>query len=234
MSEESESLTAGSKTMSEELYQAMPIVWSICSWCLNGDILLLLFIFSLAVAEWFTTVAIVGWLSPYFWFIYLVVLAGINFFMGIGVLAYLGYFHHHTKRFPERVSAYLSGMFVAYFLIIAVVTSFLWGFSLDVWTDCVNDAGFVGTTFVLPAAYNGPQMTCYITIQNVLEMIILAAGALSVFSVYFRFRLWQFFDYGFMEAKILHPESWFKSKSNIKNVGSNQNAVKKTKRTLVL
>lgn len=152
--------------------------------------LLVAFIFSLTAAEWFTNVEVTGWLSPYFWWIYLISLAGVEFLTATALLLYTYYFKY-KKGLPLFVRGYFGDAYAGVWCISAMVNTFLFGFAYDLYVDCISGKGFfAGSNIELGVAYDANVSTCYARTNIINMAIIIASGALLVWYVIARYHLW--------------------------------------------
>jgi hypothetical protein len=201
----------------------LPHYWPFFSVLYWINVILVAFIFSLTVAQWFTNVEVTGWLSPYFWFIYLISLAGIEILGGLALIWYTWYKRHRRSEIPGYVRGYFSGVYAIIWVVSGFVNTMLFGFAYDLYVDCIEGAGFFASpgNIVLGVAYDVNVATCY-TRTSIINVIIFCVTGLEL-AWYFvaRYYVWNT-PYMFMPldeiAPFMHTDSKKPSKKNSSSI----------------
>lgn len=151
--------------------------------------ILILFMFSLNVAQWFTNVAVTGWLSPYFWWIFFVSLAGIEIVLSILVFAAWLYRKYRKTDIPHKIRSHFAWAHIFIWLTCAAVLLFLFGFAYDWYNRCLGF--FAGSTnVVLGVAYDANVSQCYDQVNVITMANIIATAGLFLWNVMAYARIW--------------------------------------------
>ncbi len=186
----------------------IPWGWTVMTGLMVLNFILFLFMFAWLIPQ-FTTmkVSTTGAFSPYFWWIYFIVLGGCC--LVLAVLAILGRFWNlgsafgglesvksgtsglRNQLFDRNARIYLADMFTYHYGVSGFAAVLMFGLSYFIYTDCVSGSVNFGSHINPGPAYVSGEVMCVARTYSLLVVMLFATGFIALDLMKFRFLVWR-------------------------------------------